>query len=58
MNSQNGTYLNGNKVEIVILRPGDVIRIGNTDIAVFAESGAPNETTVMVSEYKSQKPPV
>ena len=34
MKSSNGTYMNGEKIEVAKLSPGDVIRIGNTELTM------------------------
>ena len=40
MKSSNGTYLNGKKIEVAKLTPGDVIKIGDTELHV--SSGVSN----------------
>jgi Nif-specific regulatory protein len=40
--SRNGTYLNSRRIDEAILRPGDVIRVGET-LIVFAREREPND---------------
>ena len=40
VNSSNGTLLNGNKIEVAKLSPGDVIKIGGTEITVIPEASS------------------
>lgn len=40
MGSSNGTFLNGNKIEVAKLSSGDVIKIGDTEISVTSEEGS------------------
>lgn len=37
MGSSNGTFVNGKKVEVTKLDPGDTIKIGNTELTASAE---------------------
>jgi len=39
MNSSNGTFLNGEKIEVAKLNPGDVITVGDTEIHASTEAG-------------------
>ena len=45
MNSRNGTLLNGNQIDVAKLNPGDVIRIGDTELTAFSE-GMPTDVTI------------
>ncbi len=45
MTSSNGTLLNGEKIEVAKINPGDVIQIGDTKITVTSE---PNRSDVTV----------
>ena len=36
MHSSNGTFVNGAKIEVAKLTPGDVIKVGNTEIHVLS----------------------
>ena len=47
MNSRNGTYLNGNKIEVAKLNPNDVLKIGNTEMHVQAEAGSSLDVTMV-----------
>ena len=47
LNSQNGTVLNGEKIEVAKLSPGDVIEVGNTELMVVQEEGSGNDVTVV-----------
>jgi len=46
MHSSNGTFVNGNKIEVVQLHPGDVIKIGDTEIRVLS-GGTSADVTMM-----------
>ncbi len=47
LNSKNGTFLNGNKIEKAVLTDGDEIRVGETHFSlVFDESDHPQEVAV------------
>jgi len=37
MKSHNGTYLNGEKIAVAILKPGDILKIGDTEIRALTE---------------------
>ncbi len=45
MNSSNGTFLNGEKIGVAKIAPGDIIQIGDTRITVTSE---PNRSDVTV----------
>ncbi len=47
MGSQNGTLVNGKKVDVGKLSPGDVVKIGNTEIKVSAEMTRSDVTAVI-----------
>lgn len=47
MGSHNGTQLNGAKIEIAYLKPGDVITIGDTEIYASGE-GTQSDVTISV----------
>jgi pSer/pThr/pTyr-binding forkhead associated (FHA) protein len=53
MNSQNGTFLNGSKILISKLTPGDVIKIGNTELHCASEGGQTDVTMMMKPGAKS-----
>ena len=40
MNSRNGTFVNGAKIDVVRLNPGDKIKIGNTELRTQVEVAA------------------
>ena len=44
MGSSNGTMVNGKKIEVAQLNPGDVVKIGNTEITAVAEQAASDVT--------------
>lgn len=46
LQTSDGTQLNGNKVDLAVLKDGDVIRIGNTNIqlAIQAAEGGPDDS--------------
>lgn len=43
--SSNGTFVNGNRVAAVLLRPGDIVTIGNTDLAFTGTTLTPRRAT-------------
>ena len=45
MGSSNGTHLNGKKIEVAKLSPGDTIKIGNTELKAEAELDRSDVTT-------------
>ncbi len=47
MESSNGTLLNGEKIEVAKLNPGDVIKVGNTEINVVGEMTRSDVTAVI-----------
>jgi pSer/pThr/pTyr-binding forkhead associated (FHA) protein len=47
MGSSNGTLLNGKKVEVAKLTPGDVLKVGNTEFSVAAEEGSARDVTIV-----------
>lgn len=47
MGSINGTLLNGEKIDVAKLSPGDIIVIGNTEITVTSESSRSDVTAVI-----------
>jgi pSer/pThr/pTyr-binding forkhead associated (FHA) protein len=44
--SRNGTFLNGQPIKVAQLDAGDVIKIGNSELKVMAESGSKTEVTM------------
>jgi pSer/pThr/pTyr-binding forkhead associated (FHA) protein len=46
MNSRNGTFVNGQKIEVAKLGPGDVLKIGNTELRAIAEGTSGDVTMV------------
>jgi pSer/pThr/pTyr-binding forkhead associated (FHA) protein len=52
--SSNGTFVNGNKIEVCKLTPGDVIKIGDTEIVTSSEATS-SDATVRLSGPKSEK---
>ncbi len=46
LGSQNGTFLNGRRVQEGAIKPGDIITIGTVDMQ-FEETGGPGANTVM-----------
>lgn len=46
--SSNGTYLNGNRIEVAKLNPGDVLRVGDVEFQVSAEEGSQADVTIRV----------
>lgn len=54
MNSSNGTFVNGKKIDIARISPGDVIKIGNTEIKAMAESSS-SDATVVIKKHPEDK---
>jgi pSer/pThr/pTyr-binding forkhead associated (FHA) protein len=50
MASSNGTYLNGQKIEVTKLNPGDVIKIGGTEIRVQSDATR-SDVTAVIKEH-------
>ena len=46
LKSMNGTFVNGRRIEVAPLKPGDIIRIGSTTIAVESDD-EPGPSTAM-----------
>ena len=46
LKSRNGTYVNGVRVEVAVLRPGDVIRLGDIDFQCGKEGHKGTKTIV------------
>ena len=44
MGSSNGTFLNGDKIDVARLNPNDTIKIGDTEISVAAEASSIDAT--------------
>ena len=51
MGSSNGTIINGQKIEVAKLSPGDVIKVGNTEITVISEKSR-SDVTAVIKERK------
>ena len=49
MNSRNGTLLNGKKIKVAILEPGDTLKVGAIEFYVAAEEGSGTDVTIMKS---------
>jgi pSer/pThr/pTyr-binding forkhead associated (FHA) protein len=47
MDSSNGTLLNGEKIDVAKLNPGDIIKIGNTEIEAVGEAKSSEVTTLI-----------
>lgn len=46
MNSSNGTLLNGEKIDVAKLSPGDVVKIGDTEFSFAHEQGSQSDVTI------------
>jgi len=46
LKSRNGTYVNGTRVDVAVVRPGDVIRVGETDFQCAREGQKGTQTIV------------
>jgi len=44
MKSQNGTFLNGQQVEVATLTPGDTVRIGSTTVQLESDNVSTDAT--------------
>ena len=51
MKSHNGTYLNGQKIEVAKLSGNDVLKVGDTEIHISTEEGSSSDVTL------TSKPP-
>ncbi len=47
MGSKNGTFLNGRRIDVAKLSPGDVLTIGNTELHAAAEEGSSRDVTLI-----------
>ena len=45
MGSSNGTLVNGKKIDVAQLNPGDIIKIGDTELTATAEQAGSDVTT-------------
>jgi len=54
VDSSNGTFVNGNKIDVTRLAPGDVIRVGDTNIVTSSEATS-SDATVRLSGPKAGK---
>jgi len=52
LRSRNGTFMNGQRVEVARLAPGDVLRIGSTNFSV--EEPAPRGTTTALHKVEAE----
>ena len=50
--SRNGTFLNGQKVDVARINPGDTITVGDTIFSV--ETMAPDDTATVIQEVKQK----
>lgn len=46
LKSRNGTFVNGNRVEACVLKPGDILRLGDTDFHADKEGHKGTQTIV------------
>jgi pSer/pThr/pTyr-binding forkhead associated (FHA) protein len=46
VNSHNGTFLNGVKIDVARVQPGDVIKVGDTELQVLRQ---PSKTDVTIT---------
>ncbi len=46
MNSSNGTLINGEQIKVCQLEPGDIIKIGDTELTCYAEEGSRGDVTI------------
>src|SRR5688572_16350088 len=50
LGASNGTFLNGKKVKSALLQPGDVVRVGNTDLVLVLPDAEANPPTAEAME--------
>ena len=48
MNSHNGTFVNGKKIDVAVLNPGDTIQVGEVVIDTLSEEGSRSDVTVII----------
>ena len=46
MGSRNGTFVNDEKIEVAKLNPGDILKVGDTELKVLAE-GTKSDITIV-----------
>lgn len=46
LKSRNGTFVNGRRIDVAVLKQGDTVRIGSTTLS-FEEEGAPGPSTAI-----------
>ncbi len=59
LNSTNGTYINGNKIEESQLKPGEVLRLGQVELRLEAEgaaAAAPGTSATTAAVAAAKKP--
>jgi pSer/pThr/pTyr-binding forkhead associated (FHA) protein len=47
VHSQNGTLVNGKKIDLAKLNVGDIITIGDTEISTFPDEGSKSAATIV-----------
>ena len=52
MHSSNGTFLNGEKIDVAQLNPGDVLKAGDTEFTVVTEDGVSRDVTMRYDPRK------
>jgi pSer/pThr/pTyr-binding forkhead associated (FHA) protein len=55
LKSRNGTFVNGRRIEVATLKPGDQVRIGSTDFFLDGESGSTTALQEIKGEMESGK---
>ncbi|HEY5297649.1 MAG TPA: FHA domain-containing protein [Verrucomicrobiae bacterium] len=55
LNSTNGSFINGNKIEESVLKPGQVLRLGQVELKLEAE-GTPAGMAAAVASVPAKKP--
>jgi len=55
LKSQNGTFLNGERIQVVILMPGDILKIGNTIFSVEKRESISEDTAIRDIEHKMEE---
>lgn len=56
LNSTNGTFINGNKVEESILKPGQILRLGQVELKLEVEGAAPGAPAPGSTPAPAKKP--
>jgi pSer/pThr/pTyr-binding forkhead associated (FHA) protein len=56
LNSTNGTFIGGNKIEESVLKPGELLRLGQVELKLEAEGAAPSAPAPGSTPAPAKKP--